>query len=148
MAILLLDLSYNLDFAAKHLFETVFLEINFFQKLTLCKGISSSLIADVPLSIGKLNTVLSVTICTYKYSVSVTEDDNCVARFVLQFRFCCKTVSWNTFLETKFFPKTDLVERNLELLAGLIHVEDGELVDVRDDGSLQPGLVLIQAVLH
>jgi hypothetical protein len=47
-----------------------------------------------------------------------------------------------------FFPKTDLVERNLELLAGLIHVEDGELVDVRDDGSLQPGLVLVQAVLH
>ncbi len=62
--------------------------------------------------------------------------------------FAAKQSLETLFWKQSFFPKTDLVERNLKLLAGLIHVEDGELVDVRDDGPLQPRLVLVQAVLH
>ncbi len=40
------------------------------------------------------------------------------------------------------------MEGDLQLLAGLIHVEYGELVDVGDDGALHPGLILLQAVLN
>jgi hypothetical protein len=41
-----------------------------------------------------------------------------------------------------------LVEGNLQLLAGLVHVEYGELVDVGDDCALYRWLILLQAVLN
>ncbi len=97
---------------------------------------------DVSLNISKLNTVLSGTICTY--SVIVTRMAILLLDFSHNLDFFAKHSFETVFLETK----TNLVERNLKLLAGLIHVEYGELVDVRDNGPLQPGLVLVQAVLH